>query len=148
MDDGEVRHDGGHHRNLPNPSPGQIGWGTTEAVCERHGRTSIVGGPWQCPPCNLDEGVNNLPRRGVPRLRAPPTQEDGREQGAARRPDASGDAPWAEDGGWYGHPNVDGMVKRMEDEHSLGRCLRLWLLLGGGATGLYIESHRKQKDFL
>ena len=37
MDDGEVRHDGGHHRNLPNPSPGQIGWGTTvvEDVCER-----------------------------------------------------------------------------------------------------------------
>ena len=52
-------------------------------------------------------------------MRAPATQEDGREQGPARRPDTSGDVPCAEDGGGHGHPKGGGMAKRMEDEQNL-----------------------------
>ena len=43
------------------------------------------------PPGNLDDGVSNLPPRGVPGLKAPPTQEEERDQGVARRPDELGD---------------------------------------------------------
>ena len=56
---------------------------------------------------------------GGPEVRAPATQDDGREQGAARRPDLSGDVPGAEDGGGHGHPKGGGMAKWMEDEQNL-----------------------------
>ena len=52
-------------------------------------------------------------------MRAPATQDDGREQGTARRPDTSGDVPGAEDGGGHGHPKGGGMAKWMEDEQNL-----------------------------
>ena len=42
-------------------------------------------------PGNLDDGVSNLPPRGVPGLKAPPTQEEEGDQGVARRPDELGD---------------------------------------------------------
>ena len=56
---------------------------------------------------------------GGPDVRAPATQDDGREQGTARRPDTSGDVPGAEDGGGHGHPKGGGMAKWMEDEQNL-----------------------------
>ena len=67
----------------------------------------------------MDGGVNNLPGRGVPRFRAPTIREDGIKQGAANRPDTSGDVACAEDGGGHGHPKGGGMAKRMENEPNL-----------------------------
>ena len=56
------------------------------------------------PPGNLDDGVSNLPPRGVPGLKAPPTQEEERDQGGARRPDELGDPRVREDGWGRGYP--------------------------------------------
>ena len=114
-DDGEVRHDGGHR----NPPPQAKSDGEPPKMCVKGtdvpqslvGRVSAPRAIW------MRESVNY--RDGGGRLRAPTTQEDGREHVAARRPDTSGDVPCAEDGGGHGYPKGGGMAKRMEDEQNL-----------------------------
>ena len=115
-DDGEVHHDGGHR----NPPPQAKSDGEPPKMCVKGtdvpqslmGSVSTPRAIWMSESIIYRDG-------GGAEVRAPATQDDGREQGTARRPDTSGDVPGAEDGGGHGHPKGGGMAKWMEDEQNL-----------------------------
>ena len=89
-------------------------WGRSRNRVQR-----MMVGRISAPPGQFGWGSIIYRDRGVPRFRAPTIREDGIKQGAANRPDTSGDVPCAEDGGGHGHPKGGGMAKRMEDEQNL-----------------------------